>query len=158
VKPNPFAQVHYNFPVPHPRAVRDEQTGPSVESQLMETDGIGSAVKAGAAVGVKLAEGHVDNYNEEKEHEAKRAGTVVSADAGMSWGGGNGETSTFAERNAEQIPPGAAASEGIRPEMRGGVSPDPSGLGRPTLPDSPRGAQGNWNASDIFAKTNFGRS
>jgi hypothetical protein len=157
VRHDPFAQIHdhrrgENFPVAQPRQVRDEMaTGPSVESQLMETDGISNAVKAGAAAGEKIAEGKVpgvDNYNEEETAKAKKSGTVVSADAGMSWGRG-GETETTHERSQETIPPGAASAEGISPTLMTSVSPEPSTLGRPTVPVPAHGAAGNWNMSEI---------
>jgi len=155
VKPNPaFANVTCHFPVAQPRQVRDEMaTGSSIESQLteMETDSIGSAVKAGAAAGEKIAAGKVpgvDNYNEEETAKAKKSGTVVSADAGVSWGRG-GETETTHERSQETIPSGAASAEGISPTLMTSVSPEPSTLGRPTVPVPANGAAGNWNMSEI---------
>jgi hypothetical protein len=29
-------------------------------------------------------------------------------------------------------------------------------LGRPLVPDSPRGGEGNWNSADIYANTKIG--
>jgi len=69
------------------------------------------------------------------------------ADGTANWGRG-GETTTTRERGSETIPAAALVSMAIQPQM-GTTSPEPDQLSRPVRPDSPHGADGNWNMSDI---------
>jgi hypothetical protein len=80
----------------------------------------------------------------------------AAQDGGMSWGTGNGGAQTTHERNAETIPPGAAASTGLSPDDVSSASPMPSTLGKPLTPVSGSGVQGNWNSSSIFENTKIG--
>jgi hypothetical protein len=137
--------------------------------------GIVGAAKAGVRAGERLAQGHVDNYNEEETAKAKKEGAVVSSDehethernleilrgatpgassdAGLSWGQSGG-VQTSHERGAETIPPSAAGSTGIMPSMVAGPSPTPSDFGRPSQPDGNHNQ--SWNAEQIFSGTKIG--
>ena len=139
-------------------------------------DSIASAARTGAAIGEKVAQGHVDNYSEEETAKAKKEGAVVSSDenathernleilrgatpaaasedAGLSWGQSGG-VQTSRERSAESIPPSAAVSTGISPSMVPGPTPEPSTFSRPSEAD--RDHNQSWNAASIFERTKIG--
>lgn len=132
---------------------------------LPMTDGIKSAVVAGAHAGATLAAGKVGiDVDENREQAIRNEEETPTAwqeqqpevtDGGMSWGK-SGQTETTHERGAESIPLSAMESLGIQPQQSSSTTPEPATLGRPLQPDSPSGSSGNWNASDIFRNTRIG--
>lgn len=77
-------------------------------------------------------------------------------DASLSWGRNGGVESNH-ERNAPEIPQAAEGSSGFQSApFAAAVDPMPTPLGRDLIPDSPHGAEGNWNSAAIFERTRIG--
>lgn len=132
------------------------------------TDGIKSAVVAGAHAGATLAAGKVGiDVDENREQAIKNGEETPTAwqeqqpevtDGGMSWGK-SGQTETTHERGAESIPLSAMESLGIQPQQSSSTTPEPATLGRPLQPVSGHGATlgSGWSMKDIISNTNYSR-
>jgi hypothetical protein len=149
-------------------------------------EGVGHAVKRVASLGEGSDEGETrearaqenENAEEQKEVTSTQRGEIRQPnaevtdghlrnramhqsaysvnDSGLSWGRA-GQVEATKERGQPQMPAGAASATGFgNVQSASTVTPDPVTLGRPLMPDSPSGSEGNWNAADIFANTRIG--
>jgi hypothetical protein len=126
---------------------------------LPMTDGIKSAVVAGAHAGQAMAVGKAPGLDAETQitenNEAVLRGEETPQqqpeieDATLNWGR-MGQVESTKERGQPEMPTGAASATGFGSvESAGTTSPNPSTLGTELRPVSGSGGSGNWNMSKI---------